>query len=36
MATERYTGPTLIGDLAIDCTVTETHTARRRPLPSIL
>ena len=27
MATERYTGPTLIGDLAIDCTVTETHTA---------
>lgn len=27
MATEKYTGPTLIGDLAIDCTVTETHTA---------
>ena len=27
MATERYTGPTLIGDLAIDCTVTETHSA---------
>ena len=27
MATERYTGPTLIGDLAIDCTVTETHGA---------
>lgn len=27
MATEKYTGPTLIGDLALDCTVTETHTA---------
>ena len=27
MATEKYTGPTLIGDLAIDCTVTETHSA---------
>jgi len=27
MPTEKYTGPTLIGDLAIDCTVTETHTA---------
>lgn len=27
MATERYTGPTLISDLAIDCTVTETHSA---------
>lgn len=27
MATEKYTGPTLIGDVAIDCTVTETHTA---------
>lgn len=25
--TSKYTGPTLIGDLAIDCTVTETHTA---------
>lgn len=27
MAAEKYTGPTLIGDLALDCTVTETHTA---------
>ena len=27
MATEKYTGPTMIGDLALDCTVTETHTA---------
>ncbi len=27
MATAKYTGPTLIGDLALDCTVTETHTA---------
>ena len=27
MANEKYTGPTLIGDVAIDCTVTETHTA---------
>lgn len=27
MADEKYTGPTLIGDVAIDCTVTETHTA---------
>lgn len=27
MAEQRYTGPTLIDDLAIDCTVTETHTA---------
>ena len=27
MSTERYTGPTLIGDLAIDCTVTETHSS---------
>lgn len=27
MATEKYTGPTLIGDPALDCTVTETHTA---------
>lgn len=27
MASEKYTGPTLIGDVAIDCTVTETHTA---------
>ncbi len=27
MATEKYTGPTLIGDLALDCTVTETHTS---------
>ena len=25
--TSKYTGPTLIGDLGIDCTVTETHTA---------
>lgn len=27
MSTEKYTGPTMIGDLALDCTVTETHTA---------
>lgn len=27
MANEKYTGPTMIGDLALDCTVTETHTA---------
>ena len=27
MATEKDTGPTMIVDLAIDCTVTETHTA---------
>ena len=27
MADIKYTGPTLIGDVAIDCTVTETHTA---------
>jgi len=27
MATGKYTGPTMIGDLALDCTVTETHTA---------
>lgn len=26
MAVAKYTGPTLIGDIAIDCTVTETHT----------
>ena len=30
MATAKYTGPTMIGDLALDCTVTETHTAPRQ------